>query len=294
MDKVIGWWSGGITSAVTCKAIIDIYGLENCRFIFIDTHNEDEYTYRFKSDCEKWYGKEIETISAVGDKFSDIKDIWRHYKTLNTATGAICSSTLKRDVRLKWEKKNQFTAQAFGFDLSEPRRVKSMAKNHKQAKPIFPLWMLGLTKEDCLDMVQNQGIEVPNAYKMGFSNNNCLGKTEDTGGCIQGGIGYWQKMLKIYPKKFRAMSDIEHEITDAKGEPVTMLKDQSKEAKASGNVLVFLKPHPDYPNLKDISMMEGREPKPLMECNGFCGTNDFEINETSEEINFNQTDLFTN
>jgi hypothetical protein len=31
----------------------------------------------------------------------------------------------------------------------------------------------------------------------------------------------------------------------------------------------------------DISMMKGRPPKPLLECNGFCGVND--LNENSKE-----------
>jgi hypothetical protein len=73
-----------------------------------------------------------------------------------------------------------------------------------------------------------------------------------------------------------------------------MLKDQSKEAKKlveeTGDktlAFVFLKPHPDYPNIKDISMMDGREPEPLIDCNGFCGVNDLipRIN-TELELNF--------
>jgi len=52
-DKpVIAWWSGGVTSAVTCKLCIDWYGIENVRIIFIDTNNEDEDTYRLKIECE--------------------------------------------------------------------------------------------------------------------------------------------------------------------------------------------------------------------------------------------------
>jgi len=288
MNDIIGWWSGGITSAVTCKAIIDIYGLDRCRFIFIDTKNEDADTYRFKDDCAKWYGKEIETISAIGDKFNSIQEVWEHYKSLNNATGAICSSTLKRDVRLKWQKNNEFAHQAFGFDLDEPKRVRSMAKNHKPAKPIFPLWMLGLDKKDCIQIVEEEGIEVPRAYHLGYSNNNCL-----LTGCIQGGIGYWQKVQRDDIDKFNTMADMEHKLTDLKGKPVTMLKDQGKEAKESDNQLLFLKPHQDYPTVKDISMMKGREVKPLMECNGFCGTNDFERNDTEDEINFNQLEMFT-
>jgi 3'-phosphoadenosine 5'-phosphosulfate sulfotransferase (PAPS reductase)/FAD synthetase len=54
-NRVIGWWSGGVTSAVTCRLCIDIYGVNNVRLIFIDTFNEDEDTYRFNKDCEEWY-----------------------------------------------------------------------------------------------------------------------------------------------------------------------------------------------------------------------------------------------
>jgi hypothetical protein len=284
--KVIGWWSGGVTSAVACKLVLDLYGKDKCRIIFIDTMNEDDDTYRFKEDCERWYGVDIETITGISDKFPDIQSIWRHYKTLNTATGAICSSTLKRDVRLKWEKENEYSAQVFGFDLDESKRAKSMSLNHKQALPIYPLMMFGYFKKDCIRIIEEAGLEVPNAYKLGYSNNNCL-KTM----CIQGGLGYWQKVQRDDVEKFNKMAAMEHELTDLKGEPVTMNKDQSKAAKESGNTLVFLKPHPKYPNLKDLSMMEGREVKPLMECNGFCGTNDFEKrNETENEINF-QTEL---
>ena len=55
---VVCWWSGGVTSAVACKIAIDTYGLENCSLYFIDTKNESDDTYRFKKDCEAWYGCE--------------------------------------------------------------------------------------------------------------------------------------------------------------------------------------------------------------------------------------------
>jgi len=282
-EKIICWWSGGITSAVACKIAIDQYGKDKCQSIFIGTMNEDSDTYRFKKDCEDWYGIPIETITAIGDKFPTIQSVWRHYKSLNVANGAICSSTLKRDVRLKWQKENDYKYQVFGFDIDEPKRAKSMKINYIEAKPIYPLLLHALTKKDCIDIVVEAGIEIPNAYKLGFHNNNCFQTM-----CIQGGIGYWQKVQREMPDKFNAMADMEHELTESKGEPVTMLKDQSE-----GGGLVFLKPHPRYPHIKDISMMKGREPKPLMECNGFgCAVNDLEKrNETENEINF-QTELF--
>ena len=52
--KIICWWSGGITSAVACKTALDLFKDKNeCRVVMIDTGNEDEDTYRFKTDCEK-------------------------------------------------------------------------------------------------------------------------------------------------------------------------------------------------------------------------------------------------
>jgi hypothetical protein len=284
---IIAWWSGGITSAVTCKICIDLYGKDNVRIIFIDTKNEDDDTYRFMEDCEEWYGKKIETISAIGSDYDSIQDTWFKHKSLNVATGAICSYKLKRVVREKWQKENEYIHQAFGFEIEEINRAKSLKMNHPKSKPIFPLLLQGLSKKDCIEIVQDAGLEVPRMYKLGFLNNNCF-KT----GCVQGGIGYWQKMAREFPDKFEAMAKVEHDLTNDKGQPVTMLKDQSKEAKESGLFQLFLKPHPDYPNHKDLSMIKGREPKPLLECNGFCGTNDLEPRKEEEnDINY-QINLF--
>ena len=87
------------------------------------------------------------------------------------------------------------------------------------------------------------------------------------------------------PEVFSEMAQIEHELTNLSGKPVTMLRDQSK-----NGGLVFLLPHPDYPLLKDLSMMKGRPPKPLMECNGYCGVNDLlpDKNETFAELNLSK------
>lgn len=289
-NKIIGWWSGGITSAVSCKLAIDLYGKENVRVIFIDTRNEDEDTYRFMKDCSEWYGLPIETISS--DKHEKIEDVWVKYKALNNANGAVCSSEMKRRVRETWEKTNEWKHQIFGFELDEYKRAKGMVLNHPQTNPIFPLMMYGLSKKQCIEIVSDANITPPRMYQLGFLNNNCF-KT----GCVQGGIGYWQKMGRDFPDKFNAMAEMEHKLTNEKGSPVTMLKDQSKEAKElvkdSGNKwmqFVFLKPHPDYPEIKDISMMKGREPKPLFECNGLCGINDLEKrSETEGEINMQQS-----
>lgn len=309
--KIICWWSGGITSAVACKIALDLFKDKNeCRVIMIDTGNEDEDTYRFKTDCEKWYGQPIEVISgikpkadwynhwyiAIGYDYSSIRDVWEKHASLNVATGAICSTQLKRRVREKWQEQNKYDFQVFGFefDKKECNRALALHKNHPAAKGIYPLLMMAYNKDDCLRIVQEAGIEIPRMYRLGFRNNNCF-KT----GCVQGGIGYWQKMERDFPEKFEAMAEMEHKLTALRGEPVTMLKDQSNEAKKAveetgikWKQFIFLKKHPEYPELKCLADMKPQEVKPLFECNGFCGTNDLNPRiETENEINFDTRDI---
>ena len=257
-NPIIAWFSAGADSAITCWLSILWFGKENVRVIFIDTKNEDEDSYRFKKDCEAWWGVEIETLTS--EKWDNIEEVWDHYLSLNVATGATCSTELKRLVRQDFQMRNEYSYQAFGFDAKEIDRAKNMRRNYPDSRPIFPLIYELVTKGDSIKMLQKNGIEPPNSYKMGYSNNNCLQT-----GCVKGGIGYWQKYKIDFPDRFFKMAMREHRLSKMKGEPVTICKDQSK-----NGGLVFLLPNPDYPQMKDLSMMKGRKPEPLMECNGFC------------------------
>lgn len=296
--NVLCWFSGGITSAVACLIATQIYGKENCSIIMIDTLNEDEDTYRFMRDCEKLYGKKIKRITGItgvsdeniefvdiGRTYTSIEDVWYQNKSLNVSSGAVCSSELKRRVRIAYQKQIEFDFQVFGFefDKKEMNRALNMKLNHPDSKPIFPLLMYSHSKEECLSTILSLNIKPPDSYYNGFRNNNC-----QLTGCVQGGIGYWQKMKKDFPKKFYAMAEREHKLTQIKGEPVTMLKDQSKEADKSGNKLVFLVKNDKYPNFKSIDEMPECKVEPLNECNGFCGINDGIKNNTQYQINFSE------
>lgn len=274
-DDILCWWSGGTASAVACKLSIDLYGIDNCKLLFIDTHNESPDTYRFKKDCEKWYGAEIKTLSAIGynKKYSCIEDVWFDFLSLNVANGAICSSELKRQIRLDYQKRNDFKHQVFGYDVEEVDRAIGMLENYPASKPIFPLLFRAYDKKLCIRIVEEADINVPIKYHEGFLNNNCW----ETG-CVKGGIGYWQKIDREEVKNSKGellidkMAKVEHDLTDLKGKPVTCLRDQSNFAKKSGIFNVFLKPHPKYPENKSLKDMTGREPESLIDCNGFCGT----------------------
>lgn len=280
LHDVVCWWSGGVTSAVAIYLAILIFGKDRVRIIFIDTKNEHPDTYRFLSDCEKWYGIKIETLS--NEKYDSIFDVWKKFKGLNFANGAICSSELKRAVRFDFEKNNNYQFQVFGFDIDEPKRAKNMKGNYPKSNSVFPLLFHGYTKKDCIEILQENGIEIPITYKEGFLNNNCW-RT----GCVQGGIGYWQLRRKLYPIETHEMAMLEHELTNMKGEPVTMLRVEKDKIKYP----LFLEPHPDYPDLPKFDEQKGRPPKPLFECNGNCSVNDGLKNETQLEINYQNEEI---
>ena len=285
MSKIVCWWSGGVTSAIACRTVINDYGLRNCKIIFLDTQNEHDDTYRFKKDCEEWYGGHIQSLRS--DKYKNIQETWFKHLSLNTANGAICSYMLKRRVREKWEKENEYAHQVFGFeyDKKEINRAKALELNHPHTRPLFPLIKYRISKKECFEVLKAANIKPPESYLLGFRNNNCLNT-----GCVQGGIGYWKKIQKEMPNIFDKMAQTEHDLTNLKKAPVTMLKDQSKKAKESGAKLVFLKKNPDYPDHKCLDDMKGRPVKPLSECNGFCGVNDLvEKNDTESEINWGES-----
>ena len=299
--RVIGWWSGGVASAIACKIALEEY--DNVHLAFCDTGIEHPDTYRFMDDFERVLGVKIHKYKS--ERFDEPEDVWRKYLGLNFANGAPCSTMLKREVRTKLVQdiENDY-AQVFGFDYcdKEINRAKGMIKSYPEINPKFPLIEHKITREGLFREVSKLGIEAPVTYKL-FLNNNCIGAEDsEKGGCVQGGVGYWQKLKRIYPKKYNYMAKIEHELTDLKLEklkddliqankggdsikiqkaqekldefqPVTLLRDQRK-SKGTYHERLFLVHNPSYPEYETIDVIKGRQPVTPMECNGFCSLED--------------------
>lgn len=200
---VIGWWSGGITSAVACRLAIEKY--HNVRLIYIETGSHHEDTIRFKTDCETWYGQEIETIQ--NSKYSDHLDVVLSTKYVNGAGGARCTKELKKDVRFNFEKLNKIAHQVWGYEFKarEINRAIRTQEQYAYTNPLFPLIENKLTKNECAGIVAGAKIELPAMYKLGYNNNNCIG-------CVKGGAGYWNKIRVDFPKVFKLMAEAEREI----------------------------------------------------------------------------------
>lgn len=200
---IISWFSGGITSAVATKIGQSLY--EDIEPVFIETGGHHYDMPRFLKDCEDWFKCKIKIIQDT--RFKDHIDLCEKLGVINFITGAECSRTLKKKQRQKYEKSVDFDGQIFGFEFEkhEINRAVRFEEQNPQTKPLFPLIEKRLTKANCMEIVSRAGIELPEMYKLGYSNNNCVG-------CVKGGMGYWNKIRQDFPEVFDRMAKAERKI----------------------------------------------------------------------------------
>ena len=241
-DKVISWWSAGVTSAVACDLAIKEFGAENVRLIYFKIDSAHPDNARFISECEDYYRAKIEIHRSA--KYVDQFDVVEKTRYINGPQGARCTLELKKNVRYKVEDEGPFLHQVFGFeyDKKEINRAIRFIEQHPRAKAIFPLIESKLTKENCLWYLENKmRIKRPAMYDLGYSNNNCVG-------CLKGGAGYWNRIRKDFPETFEKMALLERKIGN------TCLKNKD------GRVF-----------LDTLSPEAGRfEPLVLPDCGNFC------------------------
>tara|TARA_R110000824_G_scaffold11232_3_gene48662 strand:+ start:800 stop:1525 length:726 start_codon:yes stop_codon:yes gene_type:complete len=203
--KVVSWFSAGCTSAVATHLAIKKYGLENVEIIFFETGNHHPDNGRFIKECEELFGKKIQIVQ--NEKYENIYDVFRKQQFINSPYGAPCTVKLKKDMRLLWESNNTWDIQIMGFEAGkrEEKRAKRFLKEYPKTNATFPLIEANMTKEDAVIYLSDYNIELPVMYKLGYSNNNCIG-------CVKGGMGYWNKIRVDFPEVFDYMAELEREI----------------------------------------------------------------------------------
>lgn len=203
-NPIIAWFSCGATSAVACKIALQIY--ENVEIFYIDTGSAHEDNIRFMHECEQWFGKKIHLRQSR--TYTSVQDVLRKTCFINSPYGAPCTKKLKKDVRIDIENElKSWDGQVWGFDYCkrEINRAIRFKQQYPSTKPLFPLIERYITKNDALAMLQKAGIEIPMMYRLGYDNNNCIG-------CVKGGIGYWNKIRRDFPARYKEMAEIEREI----------------------------------------------------------------------------------
>lgn len=203
MTRVVCWFSCGAASAVATKlAIADNAGKNELVIAYTEVANEHPDNRRFLMDCEQWFGQKI--VVLRNDEFnSDIYEVFRRKRFIVGPQGAPCTRLLKRQMRMFFEEEDDL--QVFGFTYEETDRAAKFKERNSYVNMLTPLIDRSLIKADCQAMIERAGIDMPEMYRLGYRNNNCIG-------CVKGGMGYWNKIRVDFPWQFRRMAKLEREI----------------------------------------------------------------------------------
>jgi len=199
--RVVSHFSCGAASAVATKIAIEKYS--KVEVVYCDTGSEHPDNKRFIVDCEKWFGQPVRILKS--EKFDNIYEVFEARKFLVSHHGAPCTGELKKKPGDKvWQLGD---TEIFGYTADESRRLKRWQRDNNERIIECPLIDRCLTKEDCFGMLDRVGIELPEMYKLGFRNNNCIGcvKARDS-------IDYWKRVRKHFPEQFERTAKLEREL----------------------------------------------------------------------------------
>jgi hypothetical protein len=204
---IVCWFSAGAASAVAAKMILAQHrewdAVQIARIYVTNEHPDND---RFAADCERWFGRSVLTLRS--GRYASAWDVWEKRRFLVGPQGALCTTEMKKAVRWEFEKAWQPDMQAFGYTVEERERAARFRKQNPDVRLVTPLIDAGLTKADCLAMIERAGIALPAMYGLGYQNNNCIG-------CVKGGPGYWNKIRGDFPEVFARMAKLERDIGHA-------------------------------------------------------------------------------
>ena len=199
--RVVCHFSCGAASAVATKMAIQKYG--EVMILCADTGSEHPDNARFLKDCEAWFGQKVQVVKS--DVYEDIYDVFESRRFLVSPQGAPCTGAMKKKpLDALWEIGD---VEIFGYTSEEVRRLDRWRKGNPERIIECPLVDRLLTKEDCFGILERAGIDLPEMYKLGFRNNNCIGcvKARDS-------IDYWKRVRKYFPAQFKRTADLEREL----------------------------------------------------------------------------------
>lgn len=191
MRRVL-WFSCGGASAVAAKLAVDAYG-DGCTVAYCDTmkteHPDNE---RFFNDVQAWIGRPIKRIRS--DKYASIDEVFERTKYMAGVNGARCTTEMKKLPREAFQQPGDI--HIFGYTADEQKRADDFEARNPSLQVEWLLIDRGITKTECLRILNQHRIALPAMYSLGFAHNNCLGCVKATS------PGYWNRTRRLFPEVF--------------------------------------------------------------------------------------------
>lgn len=202
LSRIVCHFSCGAASAVAVKLTLSQYPATQVEVINAFVKQEDPDNRRFLRDCEQWFGHPVTVLMDL--KYGASTDeVWRREQYIKSRRGASCTRALKGKLLDGFRLPGDVTV--IGYTAEERGRFDNFVERFPDVTAKAPLIEAGLSKADCLAMVERAGIVLPLMYRMGYKNANCVG-------CIKGGKGYWNKIRVDFPQRFEEVAAIEEAI----------------------------------------------------------------------------------
>lgn len=202
MSRIVCQFSCGAASAVATKLALAYGKTHDVQIINAFIKEEHEDNRRFLADCERWFGRKI-TVLRNQKYNASVIEVFRQLRFLKSRNGAPCSRLLKREVLNAFRRPDD--AMVIGYTVEEQERADNLQELNPDLEIIFPLIERGLTKADCLAIVERAGIKLPAMYLLGYNNANCKA-------CVKGGEGYFNKIRVDFPVDFYTLADVQEGI----------------------------------------------------------------------------------
>jgi hypothetical protein len=192
----VRWFSEGAASAVATMLDIRRHGYEAGPIVVCSTGAEDEDNARFRRACEQWFGGPATVIRSA--KYESTWDVWEKRGYMAGINGAVCTGELKFVPRLNFQLPSDIHIFGYTADRSDVARAKRLREEYPLLNVETPLIDAGISKANCLALIEGAGIELPRTYAMGFPNANCL----QSGCCKATSPDYWALHRKCFPLGF--------------------------------------------------------------------------------------------
>jgi hypothetical protein len=197
--RKLSWFSCGAASAVATKLT-----LGPVLAIYCDTGAEHPDNFRFRTDCEKWFGYPVTILKS--NEYQNTWHVWEKTKWLAGIDGARCTVELKVKPRLLFQRPNDIHVFGYTSDALDIARAKRLRATYSELIIETPLIERGLTKAACLAILGDAGIDPPILYSLGFTNNNCIPCVKATS------PNYWALVRKHFPEQFQRMAKLSRQL----------------------------------------------------------------------------------
>ena len=202
MSRTLVWFSRGAASAIAWQ--MARRDDPECIAVHCATNAEHPDSDRFEREWCRVMNADVVTLQS--DKYADTWDVWEKTRWLAGVQGARCTGELKVAPRNDFQRPDD--AHVFGYtaDPADVKRAKNLRENYFELDIRTPLIDAGLTKENVLALVQRQGVEIPEMYRLGFQNNNCIPCVKATS------PSYWALVRKTHPDEFERMATLSRDL----------------------------------------------------------------------------------